>query len=80
MTKGGVYTTMAYEFAAAPPFGVLRVSRPLPLLSHTRAFASGLMLLPDKEKVVVTYGVQNEESRLLIMAMGDFENLFECDG
>ena len=66
----GSYTTLAYKFAAQPPFGVLGVSRPLPLQAGPFAFASGLALVGDK--VVVTYGVADVESRALACALAPF--------
>eukprot|EP00937_MAST-01D_sp_MAST-1D-sp2_P008098 g8098.t1 len=76
----GYYRTFAYFFAAAPPFAVRRVSRALPL--HERAFASGLLLDRDAAgkvaKVVVTYGLRDEEPRALVMSDAYFEGMFRA--
>ena len=79
LTRGDkVYTTMAYKFSPEPPFGILGVSRALPLLGSTKAFASGLLVLEQQKKVVVTYGVDNAESRALVMDLDYLDTLFEC--
>jgi peptidoglycan/LPS O-acetylase OafA/YrhL len=73
----GLYATFAYTFSDAPPFGVLAVSRPLPLQRSERAFASGLMYVPEAGKIVVSYGVDNAEARSLVMSVEFLEGLFE---
>ncbi len=79
LTRGEhVYTTMAYTFESRPPFAVTAVSRPLPLQGSTRAFASGLLVLPEHDKVVISYGVANEEARALVMQTDEFLSYFEC--
>lgn len=71
----GMYQTMAYKFKAAPPFAVEAVSRPLPLQGvGGKNFASGLAVVDDK--VVVTYGAGDAESRALVMSLEYFETLF----
>ena len=76
--EGQVYTTMAYRFEAKPPFRILSVSRPLSLQDSTKAFASGLLLLRDQNKVLVSYGVRDTESRVLAMEWKQFNALFSC--
>ena len=76
-----VYTTMAYRFEAQPPFSILGVSRALPLQRATRAFASGLLLVRNPvggqaTHAVVTYGVENQESRALVLTTDHLDSLF----
>ena len=73
----GMYATMAYRFQATPPFAILAVSRPIPLQGAGGAnFASGLLLPSDSDKVVVTYGAADLESRALVMSLHFLETLF----
>lgn len=75
--SNGTYTTMAYRFAAAPPFEVTAVSRPLPLQGVDQLnFASGLLVPPGTGKVIVSYGAQDAEPRILAMSLAYFEGLF----
>ena len=73
----GKYVTFAYKFAAAPPFPVVAVSRALPLPRSARSFPSGLALPPGSDKVVVSYGHDNSESRALVMSLHHLESLFD---
>ena len=70
--SSGAYTTFAYTFASSPPFAVTAVSRPLPLLGGGKAFASGLALLPNVDKLLITYGYADMESRALVMSHSGF--------
>ena len=75
----GKYTTFAYKFRASPPFDVVAVSRPLPLAGVADAnFASGLMLSPGTDKVVVSYGARDAEARALVMPVAHLEYLFDA--
>ena len=84
------YSTLAYTFQGQPPFAVTAISKPLPLTAPTQAFASGLLLHPAAvaedagslaapERVVVAYGVADEESRALVMSHAFFAALFDVD-
>ena len=73
----GTYTTYLYRFAPRPPFAIISVSRPLPLWGD-RAFASGLAAAPDGARLLVAYGNDNAESRLLVFSVADMELLFDC--
>jgi hypothetical protein len=83
------YATLAYTFEGQPPFAVTAISKPLPLTAPSQAFASGLLLHPAAaqeagslaapEKVVVAYGVADEESRALVMSHAFFAALFDVD-
>ena len=76
--SAGNYATMAYRFQAEPPFTVLAVSIPLPLQGTGNAnFASGLVLLPGSDKVLVSYGAADRESRALIMSTSYLETFFQ---
>ena len=77
MSSAGEYTSFAYTFDAEPPFAVTAVSRPLPLAGGARSFVSGLALKDDK--VVVTYGYANRESRALVMSRDYFAALWEAE-
>ena len=67
-----------YTFEARPPFEITAVSRPLPLLGGKYAFASGLALLPDVDKLIVTYGYGDVEARALVMSLTEFnETMFD---
>ena len=61
------YTTFAYTFDNTPPFAIRSVSKALPLLGGDLAFASGLAWLPAVDKLIVTYGYADAESRALVM-------------
>ena len=61
------YTTFAYTFDNTPPFAIHSVSKALPLLGGDLAFASGLAWLPAVDKLIVTYGYADAESRALVM-------------
>lgn len=74
----GSYSTMAYKFEAQPPFAIIAIGKPLPLQQTSRAFASGLLLLKDESKAVITYGVDDAQSRVLVMDTEAFESTFEC--
>ena len=69
----GTYATFLYRFAPAPPYAIIRVSRPLPLWGN-HSFASGLLLTANA--AVVTYGVDNAESRLLMISLSAMDELF----
>jgi hypothetical protein len=71
----GRYVSVLYTFSARPPFAVLAVSRPLPL--HLRSFASGLAVPPGSDKVVITYGWDDEEGRALVLSRSYVRELFE---
>ena len=73
----GHYVTVAYTFSAAPPFGVVSVSRPLPLQGDGTAFPSAFFFPPHAQKAVLAYGVDNAESRALVMSLMYFSDLFE---
>jgi peptidoglycan/LPS O-acetylase OafA/YrhL len=84
ITAGGVYANFLYEFYAHPPYSVIRISSPLPLLaaplrdgsiSNPMAFSSGLTELPDK-RVLISYGSSNSESRVLVLTAHGVEALF----
>ena len=62
------YVTYAYTMQASSPYGVIAVSRPLPLAGANGAFASSLAIPPGGDKVVVAYGVADAESRALVMS------------
>jgi hypothetical protein len=88
ITPGGVYTNFLYEFYAHPPYSVVRVSKPLPLLSaplvdastsNPMTFSSGLTELPDK-RVLVSYGSSNAESRVLVLTAKGLDDLFDGSG
>ena len=74
--------TVAYTFSATPPFGVVSVSRPLPLQGAGAAFPSALLFphhsggAGPSDKAVVGYGVANAESRALVVSVDFFEALF----
>ena len=85
-TDWGVYVHWAYAFAAYPPFRVLALSKPLPLLTlanqndglHARpsrariAFATGLIVQPDGT-VVISYGSGDDRSRLMRVPLAELE-------
>lgn len=84
------YATLAYTFQGQPPFAPTSISKPLPLTAQAQAFASGLLLHPAAaeqeagslaapERVVVAYGVADEESRALVMSHAFFAALFDVD-
>ena len=76
--KDGRYATFAYKFASAPPYAIQAVSRPLPLQGGGASFASGLALAPGgADKVVVSYGAADAESRALVMSREFLEGLFD---
>ena len=77
VSESGEYTSFAYTFDSEPPFAVTAVSRPLPLAGGARSFVSGLALKDDK--VVVTYGYANRESRALVMSRDYFAALWEAE-
>ena len=81
------YSTLAYTFEGHPPFAITSVSRPLPVRASAKAFASGLQVIPasvsapsaaadEQGKVIVTYGVADQQSRALIMSGRFFAALF----
>jgi len=77
----GEYLHFAYRFSPSPPFEVLQVSRQLPLLGrpsstsrHPFAFATGLAVVDDV--VLLTYGSGDQESRLLVMELSEFDEYF----
>lgn len=71
---GGGYTTRAFKFQAFPPFQVTSISKPLPLYEDRQAFASSLSIMNDK--IIIGYGVRDEESRVLVMSKAYMEMLF----
>ena len=77
------YVTYAYTMQASSPYGVIAVSRPLPLAGANGAFASSLAIPPGGDKVVVAYGVADAESRAFVMSRAFLLNLFDwsaaCD-
>lgn len=73
------YQTMAYQFRAEPPFDILTVSRPLPLAGVGAAnFASGLFVPAGTNKIIVSYGAHDAESRVLVMSKAYLEQLFDA--
>merc|ERR1719424_1483601 len=70
------YVTYAYTMQAAPPYGVIAVSRPLPLAGANGAFASSLAIPPGGDKVVVAYGLADADSRALVMSKAHLSSLF----
>ena len=73
------YTHFLYKFESAPPFKPIAVSHPLPLLGvhgdfSPANFANGIVMLGDK--VLVTYGVNDQLSRVLIMSVSSVSDLF----
>ena len=73
----GRYATMLYSFSSRPPFAVIAVSRPLPLQGGSSSFASGLAVLPQSDKVVVSYGAADIEGRALVMSTDYVRALFD---
>jgi hypothetical protein len=78
--SAGRYTTMAYTFAAQPPFAVTAVSRPVPLAAGSSAFASSLSVPPGGGKVVIGYGAADAEARALVVSTAYLESLFDWSG
>jgi len=73
----GRYATLAYTFEGRPPFAIKNVSRPLPLQGGVRSFPSGLAIPPGESKVVVSYGVSDVSSRVLVMSNSYLHALFD---
>jgi len=78
--SAGGYTTMAYTFAAKPPFAVTAVSRPVPLAAGSSAFASSLSVPPGGGKVVIGYGAADAEARAFVVSTAYLESLFNWSG
>jgi len=77
------YLNYLFEFDTIPPYTVLRVSDPIPLLtappsdlstSFPLAFLSGLTMVNDR--LLISYGSSNVESRVLSLSRQGLELLF----
>jgi len=77
------YLNYLFEFDAELPFQILRISEPLPLLTanskddsigRPMAFLSGLTLMNDR--LLISYGSSNQESRILSLNREGLEQLF----
>ena len=75
-SKEGHYTTFAYMFDKNPPFAILAVSRPIPLRGAPKAFPSSLSILSDHRKIIVGYGVDDAQARVLVMSYESLRDLF----
>lgn len=80
LTEGTGYTTMAYMFSASRPFEILAVSRPIPLSGWGKAFPSGLSVLEEDAKILITYGVADAESRAMLLSRSALRDLFLWHG
>ena len=73
---GRGYTTMAYMFSDKPPFEIIAVSRPIPLSGYGKAFASGLKVLNNGSRILISYGVADKQSRAMMMTLQTLRDLF----
>ncbi|CAJ1357731.1 unnamed protein product [Effrenium voratum] len=76
------YAHYAYRFSPEPPFAILQVSKPLPLLglppevgSAPFAFASGLAVHGDQ--VILSYAAGDREPRAMLMSLGRLDAFFQ---
>ena len=75
-SKEGHYTTFAYMFSPHPPFQILAASRPVPLRGAPRAFPSSLVAMQQHRKIIIGYGVHDEQARALVLSYSSLRDLF----
>ena len=73
---GRGYTTMAYMFSDVPPYEIVAISRPLPLSGSGLAFPSGLTVLNQEKKILITFGVADAQSRIMVLSRESLRDLF----
>ncbi|KAF8057236.1 hypothetical protein HT031_006044 [Scenedesmus sp. PABB004] len=83
------YTNYLYKMAAAPPFEILQVSAPLPLVygPHPRirewrhiAFPASLQLLEESRQLLIGYGSGDQQPRVALLPLDDALALFDPGG
>ena len=73
--RNDAYVSFAYRMNKTKPYGVIAVSRPLPLAGANTAFASSLSSAPGG-KFIIGYGFNDAESRALVMSKAYLQSLF----